>query len=306
MTRVLTPRSAVLLLVAAVACSVAARADDRVRFVGRASPAYSAVKFVDGKPRRETYVFAAGQRFDGATADASFDRTTIRRIAQYLAPKLTKQNYWPVQDIAEADLLIVIHWGVTIATASLTDLTANTNVGVDSAMTSGDPLDGVSGDISGAIGSPDYNASLERYNQFVDRSYRDGLKMNDIGTASLLGYGPSLAKYSSSVRYAQEEFTLRQDLRDERYFIILRAYDLRKVSKFERSRPAWTLHLNVGSPGNNFGEAMNFMSETAAKVAGQTTGDVSTARPKVNEGSVSLGDLIILGEVPPKATSGKQ
>ncbi|HET7537042.1 MAG TPA: hypothetical protein VFJ90_11340 [Candidatus Didemnitutus sp.] len=305
MPRVLTLPAAGLLSLVALSLLPASRADERVRFVGRTTRAYAENKFVDGKPKRETYVFAAGERFEGATVDHTFDRTTVRNIAQYLAPKLTKQNYWPVHDIADAELLIVIHWGVTVSTHSLYELTANTNVGADSAMTDGKPLDGASPDITGVLGQLNYDASLERYNQLTDRFYRESLKMNDRSTASLLGYVPTLAKYSSSVRYAQEEFTLRQDLRDERYFVILRAYDLRNVSREARSRPAWTLHLNVGSPGNNFSEAMNFMAQAAANAAGRNTGDVSTAHPDVHDGAVTLGDLIILGEENAGSPAGK-
>ena len=65
-------------------------------------------RLVAGQPKRETYVFMAGDRFDGTTRDRTFERTTFREIAEYLAPKLTQQNYWPTPEVKDADLLLVV------------------------------------------------------------------------------------------------------------------------------------------------------------------------------------------------------
>lgn len=297
--RVPAPRSAALFALVALSSLAPARADDRVRFVGNATPSYTARKFVDGKPRRETYVFAVGQRFDGVTADRTFDHTTIREIAEVLAPSLTKQNYWPTKEIADADLMLVLHWGVTIPQAPTTELTARTTVSFDPTSVSPNNLASDSpalADIEALIGPLGYNANAERWDQFTQIADRNARDISDTGTAGLLGYRRSLAKYGQSPRYSAEQYTLLSDLRGERYFVIVRAYDLRAEKKFERSQPLWSLYLNVSSPGNNFVDAIALMSEAAAPHFGRNTGDVSTVRRKIREGHVELGEMIIVGE----------
>jgi hypothetical protein len=86
-----------------------AGADDHVAVISTASPEYTQRKFAGGEPRTETYVFLEGRFFEGATVDRSLEKMTFRRIAEYLAPELAKQNYLPARAIAQADLLLVVH-----------------------------------------------------------------------------------------------------------------------------------------------------------------------------------------------------
>ena len=94
-----------------------------------------------------------------------------------------------------------------------------------------------------------------------------------------------------------EEQTLRLDLSQMRYFIILKAYNLHAATRAERGRAVWTLHLNMSSPGNNFHTALASMSVAAADFVGRTTDEVQTVRQPVREGHVEIGPLLILGEV---------
>lgn len=301
--RVRRPRLAPLFALAALSFA-GAQADDRVRFVGNANPAYTARKFVDGKPRRETYVFAVGQRFNGATADRTFDHTTIREIAGVLAPSLTKQNYWPTKELADADLLLVVHWGVTIPQASIYETTARTTY-ESGVQTSGMLDDSPAAlDLGALIGPLDYIASENRWQQFNQIADRNARDISDASTAGLLGYSATLARYSRSIDRSAEQYTLLSDLRGERYFVIVRAYDLKATTKMDRSRAVWTLHLNISSPGNNFTGALGLMSEAAAPHFGRATGNVGTARPKIREGRIDYGDMIILGEAKPAANNG--
>ena len=90
---------------------------------------------------------------------------------------------------------------------------------------------------------------------------------------------------------------MRSDLSSERYFIIVKAYDLRATPPpGRRSRAIWSLYANCSSPGNNFTDALNLMGAAAANFFGRTTDGMITTRPDEREGKVNLAPLIILGE----------
>lgn len=271
-----------------------------VAAVGKANGSYLERRLVDGQPKRETYVFMEGNRLAGASRDRSFEITTFREIAEFLAPKLTQQNYWPTPEIKDADLLLVVHWGVTSPRASLNDMTARVDLGTDltgnSVVFSDSPAyrdyeQAMGGDISLNL-----NASEQRMYQLEEIAEQDAQNIQGAGTARLLGYTETLLKLSQSSRYTEEQFTLDSDMRGERYFIIVRAYDLRAGTKWQRSRPVWTLHLNTASPGNNFKTAMASMSEAGARLFGKNTDGVATIRPDRPTGKVELHDIVIIGE----------
>ena len=296
MCRALPPRLSLCLLSLLLCGPV--RADKHVAAVGKATPAYLERRMVDGKPRRETYVFMAGERFDGAIRDRTFEQTTFRQIAEYLAPKLTQQNYWPTPDVKDADLLIAVHWGVTRPRESFNDMTGRTTLSPDPAGVPGLFADSqAKADIEAALGGPlDYGALSERMSQLDDIVDGDQQAFIGAGTARLLGYTETLHRLSQEPNFTTRQYTLEHDLRTERYFIIVRAYDLHAPTKEARSRPVWTLHLNISSPGNNFKTAMVSMSEAGAGLFGRNTDGVTTVVPEPPSGHVELHDLIIVGE----------
>jgi hypothetical protein len=94
-----------------------------------------------------------------------------------------------------------------------------------------------------------------------------------------------------------EEITLRSDLNSERYFIILKAYDLKEtLNPGQKRRAVWTTHLNMRSPGRNFPSALRLMGNVGTDFFGRATDMVATARPKLREGRVILGPLVIIEE----------
>lgn len=79
-------------------------------------------------PPVETYVFAKGTFSKGITHDNTLERMPFLRVAETLAYDLRRQNYFPTRDLQNADLVIVVHWGVTLpndSDASLVSLDPN-------------------------------------------------------------------------------------------------------------------------------------------------------------------------------------
>lgn len=257
-----------------------------VAAVGKATQSYLESRMVDGQLKRQTYVFMQGERFEGATVDRTFERTTIREIAEYLAPKLAQQNYWPTPELKDADLVLVVHWGVTQPRASFNEMTARIDLGVPGTSQWGFTEQ-----------SPGLNPlGLEqRMYQLEDIAENDSQVIAGASIARLLGYTETLNKLRQSARFTDAQYTLESDMRSERYFIIVRAYDLH-AAKSARHRPVWTVHLNTASPGNNFRTAMVAMGEAGARLFGRNTDGVATIRTATPKGRVQIHDLIIIGE----------
>lgn len=285
--------------------------DTHVAVTALASPAYTQRKFENGKVRMESYVVMQGHFFQGTTIDNSIEKMSFRQIAAYLARELVKQNYVPAKDRAGADLLLIVHWGTTIPHVSMMEMMAQTTqltdmsstaAGVDRALAAspdvpeGVPPPSLGGNLSGsAYDDVTQQHEFDTLTQLTDQL---GSEMTRGSNMTLLGYGRYLRRLGENINPTEEERTLREDLAGERYFVIVKAYDLHETVAFGQTRRAvWTLHLNIRSPGTNFALALERMSVAAAQFAGRTTENVETVTPKVRTGTVDIGTPVILGEV---------
>lgn len=291
-------------LLIALAAATSLRADPRVIVSSRADPDYTRQKFAGEKPKAETSVVMQGHFFEGNSADPSVQQMSFRHMVEIFAPELGRRQYFPAKDRQSADLLIVVHWGTTNPRATFGELAARTTPLTD---TSG-AIDERALRVAAAAAANDAVAQwlAENSNEAGKLRQMDALdqltdqilaEQSATNAAQLLGYAKELRELSQGAGTTADEFTLRSDLRQERYFIILKAYDLHQPA--HRGVPlssVWTLHLNMSSPGNNFDGAVSRMSVAAVDFVGRTTEHVTTLNPKLAEGKVEIGPLLILGE----------
>jgi hypothetical protein len=283
--------------------AVRCRADSSVIISGTANPEYTQRKYGGEKTAPESYVVMQGHYFEGSIVDSSIDRMPFRTIAEIFAPELARRKYWPAKDAKDADLLIVVHWGTTIPQVSTVEMMARTSLVPDVSVARENKQimgENAGGDVAMGIISegPSREANellqMENLNQLNDQIAND---LSSANAAQLLGYTRNLRKLGQQLMSSAEEQTLRLDLRQMRYFIILKAYNLHAPTSAERGRAVWTLHLNMSSPGNNFRTALARMSVASVDFVGRTTDEVQTVRQPVREGRVEIGPLLILGEV---------
>ena len=281
--------------------SVRGLADPRVVVSALASPDYTERKFGAGKAAPESYVVMPGHHFEGFTVERSIDRMPFRRIAEVIAPELAKQNYWPAKDAKDADLLIVVHWGTTNPPPSNEELRAQTSVLPDYIATAmmdwkvRSEAARQSGDLVSALLAErnDEPARLMRLAVLEMDTDQMSSYASYTRIAQLLGYvRRDQRQYSTT---AAERGSLLNDIHQERYFIILRGYDLHARTREERSQAIWTVWLNMSSPGNNFQTALARMGMVAADYVGRTTHRVETVR-EPREGRVTIGPVVSHGE----------
>lgn len=276
--------------------------------VATANPAYTERKYGGDKPRTETYVFMQGHFFEGSTVDRSLERMSFRQVAEYLAPELAKQQYLPGTDLKTADLLLIVHWGVTLPHTGVQEMTGRTGLVTDTSnsvdtairahlMEANTDEDGNLTPLGALAALGDNSRSQLGFDRLEQLSEHASGEMRQGDNLRLLGYADELHRMRKKNPFGSAaEETLRHDLLAERYFIIVCAYDLRATAGSSR-RPVWKMHLNISSPGNNFRTALTRMSTAAASFVGRPSEGVATVRPARREGKVHLAPLIILGEV---------
>lgn len=272
-------------------------ADSRVSLTASADPAYTQRKYGESEPRTETYVFMQGRYYEGHTVDRSIERMPFRRIAEYIAPQLARQRYVPATELKFADLVIVVHWGTTRPVLSMQDMAGHTSAATDMTnsaitLTNAALQSAADAGMSPLLGLSDNHQTQLHLDRLEQTANQAGAEMTRSDNVALLGYTEEMYRMRKDFVTSEAEASLRHDLNSERYFIILKAYDLRGVAR----QAIWTMHLNVSSPGNNFQKALDRMSVAAVHYVGRTTGAVRSVRPDVREGRVDLAPLVILNE----------
>lgn len=291
----------------AVIVAVPSRADPRVIVSASADPDYTRKKYAGDQPKSESYVVMQGHFFEGHSVDKSIERMTFRHMVEIFAPELSRRRYLPAKSAKEADLLIVVHWGTTEPRMTFMDMTARTSSTLDTSVSDLErqirlaAIAGANDAIAGLMTElVDDGARQKQEDVIAQLSDQVAVEQSSANIAQLLGYTKELNQLSRGSGTTAEEYTLRTDLRQERYFIILKAYDLRSpATPGQPRRSVWTMHLNMSSPGNNFEGAVARMSFAAVNYLGRTTDHVATIVPKQPETKVEIGPLTIINENEP-------
>ena len=309
-------KNPIVLLAAAVLLAPAMRADheDFVVVNATASPAYTQQKFANGVPKPESYVFLEGKYFSGTTHDGSISHMGIMDIAKVLAPNLAKQNYIPTKDTKGADLVLVVNWGTTVIDETGKKSDPNTSFQMTDASQAVSAYNGSLGSGSSPPPASGDSPNLGSGNQALGQLTFDLMQNQANATsalkyaeynADLLGYTKTLrkeesAQWASADGLNSDAESHLSDLQEERYFVILVAYDYQKILHGGKTAdgspaPLWELRMNIRANGNNFVEALPAMSAVASNYFGKQSDDLMSAQTDVGrDGRVEIGPLKVL------------
>lgn len=291
-----TCRHLLLLGLTVILASLLAAREAAVAASATAGSDYQRPKDKDGNPLPETYVFAQGHYFEGGTVDGSLSRASFTDITRTLAAGLAKQSYFPTADVKSAHLLIMVHWGTTliyedpmkeINQQKLNEAVSGYNAGVAE---------------SGTADPSALNMALG------DRQTAQDSAMGAVNrNAVLLGYARSLEKERKQFVPSTDEITMSNELNEERYFVILFAYDNQARLKDHQSKPLWITRLSVRAPGNNFTQALPDLVKVGSEVFGHQLDDLVRVKASMNPGKVTLGETQFLdapdAKTPPAKTN---
>jgi hypothetical protein len=86
------------------------------------------------------------------------------------------------------------------------------------------------------------------------------------------------------------------DLRSNRYFVILMAYDFQLMWKDKKHKLIWETRFSLPETGHDFGRELPMMAKYASRYFGRDSHGL--VRELVPEGRVEIGDVQSLGSVP--------
>jgi hypothetical protein len=264
----------------------------------------------------ETYVFARGQYFNAIGMDRYLARMDFRTIAATLAQDLRKNSYEPAASLLTADLVLVVHWGVTqpAATAAGTLLHDQDLVRVaagaveDAREQEANALAGGLAAISQsqlASAQAQFDYRNEASTAFAMNSRDEGRQQTNM---EILGLQNALYEEDKSMFSSALAEALRDMVNEERYFIVVMAYDASALRE-GRKRRVWTTRASIRSPGVNFAIALDRMSGAASSAHGRPQGGLAfeVGRDRgVKEGKVEIGELVVLGEARLPAAPAKR
>ncbi len=296
----------------ALVCLPALPAERLVVGLGTADPSYLAARSAGGGNRRETYVFMPGNYLAGMTHDNSLEKMPFQKIARTLAPDLGRQNYYPAESTLKADLLLMVHWGVTAridtdVDNNLTNLNTLNELSAQYAQSMQAEAEAVTGSgtapemMSIYLGmTAGERSNLEMQAVHETMTYRGNqASFPSLGrdNASILGVAQALGQESNSIMFSDRYRALYDMTKEERYFVVVMAYDMPVLLKTGKMRRLWTARGSIRSAGVNFRQAVDRISEISGGFFGRKTDGVILKKSGEREGRVELGELKIIGTV---------
>ncbi len=279
--------------------TIAASAEGDITAVSsRVSEDYIRTKNADGTYPREFYAFGPGGLWNSSMRDASIDKLKFIDVARTIALPLADKNYLPSKDPAQTKLLIMVYWGTTAGTKDSVAVgnfkpDAGANLGaIQQAAQSGSRNTAATG---GGLNDASLAIAL------ASNRWRD---IADAKNASMLGYdseGVIGTDYGRGLRLTALHVKvddLVEEIEDNRYFVVLMAYDFQLMWKEKKHKLLWETRYSLRQRGNNFDEQLAAMSQYASRYFGQSSNGL--VRKPLPKESVRLDELKILGVEPEK------
>jgi hypothetical protein len=265
-------------------------AANRIVVKAVASEDYVKDRARDKSKKVQSYQFMKGRYFSGKTKDKGMESVTFNDIVQDMAQQLVRQNYYPNPVPGEGDLLIVVHYGVTDYEESLEEMMGWTSL---EDMGYNDTIAG-----AGSGGSALDGATLDAINNFSFNLNSAGAigganEQSEYFKAQLLGMESAYTEHLT----IQDEYDLKHMLQEERYFVILMAYDYGTV-KAGKPKLLWSTRYSIRAVGQSFADAIKDMNMVAGDYYGKNLKGITKKRA-TDDSRVEMGEIeVIEQEVP--------
>jgi hypothetical protein len=286
------------LLTALVACgSARALAEDNAPGItgveavsSKVAPDYIRPRAADGSFLPEYYTFGKGGNWGGEFKDDTIDKLDFMDIARGIAPSLQSQKYLPASDPKATKLLIMVYWGTTAVPPPYNEdplYQAYSNAVEQSQIL----LSGIPPQVE----ESDEVLSSGLHQLDIENGIRDRL---DFKNASMLGYdagglvGTDRGKYLSHTALRNEGNDQREEIEENRYFIVLMAYDFQLMWKTKKHKLLWEARFSINQKHNQFDKALPSMTQYAAKYFGQPTNGL--VRERLLDAHVEIGDPTLI------------
>jgi hypothetical protein len=265
---------------------------------------YVRTKLPDGSFEPEAYAFGEGGLWS-YSRDPTIEKLHFLDVARTIAGPLAAQKYVPTRATGQTKLLIMVYWGTTAGTAdsgasavATQNLSASQTV-VPPTVTSlpnGRAIvaNGAGGDVRKSAQTVDENMvfMVAASNRLRDKS--------DFQNARLLGYDSALSDArgleSTALRFRQRD--LLDEIEENRYFVVLMAYDFQLLLKDKKHKLLWETRFSIREHRNDFSKELSAMAQNASRYFGQDSHGV--IRKPLLEGHVELGEIKVIETEPDK------
>ena len=274
-------------LIVALALCLQGQAASLVVVNSKAHEDFSIAREQDPSKEVITYAFMKGRFHPGTRNDPAMNNMSFNELILEIATHLQRQKFLPVPDPKEADLLIVVHYGSTSVQDSFEELQ-----GIDSLEDYGFG-DGAVASASSGGGSVDVSAlnAIQDMQFEINKSLaiQEGNQGSMNYMARLIGMEEA---FSDNIGPSEERYLMNL-LNEERYFIVLMAYDLPKIREGE-IHLHWTTRYSIRATGQAFGDALKDMNLVAGNYFGKNMGELVKKRV-TDKSRVELGELEVIG-----------
>lgn len=279
---------------------------------------YQRARLPDHSFKAETYAFGEGGTGGLDKPRAGKSELTFMRVARAAALPLAKANYVPSSNPNETALLISVFWGRTLGSvgAAHSFLASGYNGAYGANRSSfGTPLgvrdsfgsaekggESPKAEDSGLHGKGAqngiFNPNVAAMNALcdqadIDNPIRDRI---DNSNARIVGYSQALFR----ARHDPINFVSRdlvREVAENRYYIVLQAYDFRLAWKEKKLKLLWEARISIEEDDNDFDESIESMLAAARPVFGQDSDGLQ--RRFVPGGHVTIGPLKEIESLPP-------
>ena len=271
---------------------------------------YVRTKLPNGSYAPESYAFGEGGLWNGRMGDPSIDNLRFIEIARTIAGPLASRSYVPARDPNTTKLLIMVYWGTTIGTDD-----ASSSIGYQNASAAVQNLanakgavqaaraarsSGMNGMLAGAIGQAaqsEMELAMEEIG--LENDIRD---KQDLDNARILGYnrtGMFQTDYGrglegTALRYRRRD--LIAEVEDDRYFVVLMAYDFQLMWKQKKHKLLWETRYSIRQYHNEFDKVLAGMTQYASQYFGKDSQGL--IRQRLPVGNVDIGEPKVI-EVEP-------
>jgi hypothetical protein len=228
----------------------------------RASEDYVRVQNADGSFRPESYRLKDGGNFGGPRVDVTMDQLSFDDVSRVIAGPLASQNYVPSQDNATTQLLIVVYWGTTVV-----------------------PDD---------VNPRDTRSQKFHAQEYLEMEATQDAQI-DAKSANILGYTDEIFRTKAT---DPKRDTLRDEIEQDRYYVVLLAYDYQLGRRFGARKLVWETRFSIPEPGNDFEKAFPMMASIAANYFGRDSNGL--IHHNLADTHVEIGEPKSLGTVPGK------
>jgi hypothetical protein len=276
-----------------------AQAADVEAISARTSADYIRRRAPDGSFQPEAYAFGQGGYWGGPLSDSTIDQLKFTEIARDIAGPLARQNYLPTKDARTTRLLVMVYWGTTIPTVRPQESATLHNVADAAAQLK----IAYARQVHRGLGKGEEhyewdNLMAALMAEGAQESVRDKA---DSLNAMLLGYdslwdSTFAAPSASPLEYERRD--MLNELEEERYFVVLMAYDFQLMRRERKHKLLWETRFSVSERRKEFDHVLPALALQASTYFGADSKGL--VYDEIPLGHVDIGQVKSLGPVPEK------